>query len=66
MLKKKQHPKSQRLYMKKRDQIVKLQHKTGETVTAKVVQNDSKAGYLAELPNGDWMWFPPDEWKEVK
>lgn len=52
--------------MKKRDQIVKLQHKTGETVSAKVVQNDSKAGYLAELPNGDWKWFPPDEWEEVK
>ena len=67
MLKKKLNPKSQRFYMKKRDQIVKLQyHKTGKTVTAKVVQNDTKAGYLAELPNGEWKWFPPEKWREVK
>ena len=60
--------------MKKRDQLVRLTSKSGKkvgdlphTIDVKVVQHDSQAGYLAEIPaSGDWKWFDPKIWKEVK
>ena len=60
--------------MKKRNQMVKLRSKSGKkvgglpaTLDVKVVQHDSKAGYLAEITaSGDWKWFDPSIWEEVK
>ena len=60
--------------MKKRDQMVRLTSKSGKkvgglpaTIDVKVVQYDSIAGYLAEIPSsGDWKWFDPSVWKDVK
>ena len=52
---------------KRRDQIVRLKSTSdGKVVTAKVVQWDSIQGYLAILPDDEWMWFKPKDWEEIE
>jgi len=52
---------------KRRDQIVRLKSTSdGKVVTAKVVQWDSIQGYLAILPDNEWMWFKPKDWEEIE
>ena len=52
---------------KRRDQIVRLKSTSdGKVVTAKVVQLDSIQGYLAILPDNEWMWFKLKDWEEIE
>ena len=55
---------------KKRGQTVRLKatHKSlsGKEVRAEVVMHDSMNGYLAILPDGEWKWFSPNDWEEIK
>ena len=55
---------------KKRGQTVRLKatHKSlsGKEVKAEVVMHDSMNGYLAILPDGEWKWFRPKDWEEIK
>jgi|TARA_R100000049_G_C1946542_1_gene91915 hypothetical protein len=55
---------------KKRGQTVRLKatHKSlsGKEVKAEVVMHDSMGGYLAILPDGEWKWFRPNDWEEIK
>ena len=52
---------------KKRGQMIRLQAiKNGKVLKAKVVMHDSMNGYLAELPDGEWKWFRPTDWEEIK
>jgi hypothetical protein len=39
---------------------------SGKEVKAKVKMWDSTNGYLAELPDGEWKWFSPNDWEEIK
>ena len=53
--------------MKKRGQKVRLKNPhSGEVVVVKVTLADSIQGYLAELPDGEWKWFRPTDWEEIK
>ena len=52
---------------KKRNEIVRLKSTSnGKVVTAKVVMHDSMNGYLAILPDGEWKWFRPNDWEEIR
>ena len=55
---------------KKRGQTVRLKatHKSlsGKEAKAEVIMHDSMNGYLAELPDGEWKWFRPIDWEEIK
>ena len=65
--------------MKRRGQKVKLQHiESGDVSEIVVVLADSKQGYLGGstkdvspmvlncLEKGEWHWYHPSEWSEMK
>ena len=58
--------------MRTRGQTVRLKNKaTGDEVRLLVVLSDSKQGYLAsdslsKAKEGNWAWYNPNEWSEVK
>ena len=56
-------------------QIVLQNERTGEHVAVKVVMHDTRQGWLAEIGEGDWLWYrvnneywpnETDYWKYVK
>jgi len=65
--------------MKRRGQKVKLEHiDSGDVAEIVVVLADSKQGYLGGstkdvspmvlncLEKGEWHWYHPSEWKQIK
>jgi|TARA_R100001244_G_scaffold94828_1_gene71176 hypothetical protein len=65
--------------MKRRGQKVKLEHiESGDVAEIVVVLADSKQGYLGGstkdvspmvlncLEKGEWHWYHPSEWSEMK
>ena len=65
--------------MKRRGQKLKLRHQeTGDVVEIIIVLADSKQGYLGGainemspmvlscLERGEWYWYHPSEWSELK
>ena len=53
--------------MRKRGQQVGLQNlATGDIIRVRVVLADSKQGYLGQDSLGEWGWYHPDKWKEIK
>ena len=53
--------------MRKRGQKVKLENITShDTIVVRVVLADSKQGYLGQDSLGEWSWYHPDKWKEIK
>ena len=65
--------------MKRRGQKVKLEHiESGDVAEIVVVLADSKQGYLGGstkdvspmvlncLEKGEWHWYHPSEWSELK
>ena len=53
--------------MRKRGQQVGLQNlSTGDIIRVRVVLADSKQGYLGQDSLGEWSWYHPDKWKEIK
>ena len=39
---------------------------TGDTIRVRVVLADSLQGYLGEDSLGEWGWYHPDKWAEIK
>ena len=53
--------------MRRRGQKVKLENSTShDTIVVRVVLADSKQGYLGQDSLGEWSWYHPDKWKEIK
>lgn len=53
--------------MKRRGQRVGLQNlTTGDIIRVRVILADSKQGYLGQDSLGEWGWYHPDKWKEIK
>ena len=53
--------------MRRRGQKVKLENITShDTIVVRVVLADSKQGYLGQDSLGEWSWYHPDKWKEIK
>ena len=53
--------------MRKRGKQVGLQNlATGDIIRVRVVLADSKQGYLGQDSLGEWSWYHPDKWKEIK
>tara|TARA_R100001244_G_scaffold74475_1_gene59458 strand:+ start:639 stop:815 length:177 start_codon:yes stop_codon:yes gene_type:complete len=53
--------------LKRRNQRVVLENlTTGDTIRVRVVLADSLQGYLGEDSLGEWGWYHPDKWAEIK
>jgi len=53
--------------MRRRGQKVKLENNTShDTIVVRVILADSKQGYLGQDSLGEWSWYHPDKWKEIK
>jgi len=39
---------------------------TGDIIRVRVILADSKQGYLGQDSLGEWGWYHPDKWKEIK